>query len=287
MTWYALAVGAFVLLGLQRFLYKVSAAKGCNTAWTTLAFMGTVAFLSFAFVLIQGRTVDNLPFLLFIGCVNSISFLTSTLATMEALKRISAAVTYTLVRLNIALVVVFSVVYFKDRLSGYQVAGIVLALVVVVLMVRGEHPLQERYVRADVQGGLLLVAVAVLAGFVSTLSSKFAAMGTDIMAFMVVSYGLGTILSWGLRRRFETAVGSANHGQAVLIGLLMGVTNFVGFYAFLAALATGPLSIVVSITGMYFVMAVVLSAVVYKERLGFSRVVAIVLALMAVLLLRM
>ena len=74
---------------------------------------------------------------------------------------------------------------------------------------------------------------------------------------------------------------------SLLIGLLMGVTNFVGFYAFLAALAKGPLSIVVSITGMYFVMAVVLSALVYKERLDPPRIVAIVLALIAVLLLRM
>ena len=45
-SWYTFAIIALFLMGVQRFLYKVSAEKRCNTAWTTFSFMATVAILS-------------------------------------------------------------------------------------------------------------------------------------------------------------------------------------------------------------------------------------------------
>ena len=74
--------------------------------------------------------------------------------------------------------------------------------------------------------------------------------------------------------------------HAVVIGLLMGLLNFAGFYTFLAALSAGPLSIIVSITGMHFVIAVLLSVILYKERLSRMRVLGMALAIVSVLFLR-
>jgi len=59
-----------------------------------------------------------------------------------------------------------------------------------------------------------------------------------------------------------------------------------GFYTFLAALSVGPLSIIVSITGMHFVIAVLLSVIVYKEKLNRMRIVGMGLAMTSILFLR-
>ena len=66
----------------------------------------------------------------------------------------------------------------------------------------------------------------------------------------------------------------------------MGLINFVGFYTFLAALSVGPLSIIVSITGMHFVIAVLLSVIVYKEKLSRMRIFGIGLTIISILFLR-
>ena len=59
--WYGFAVLALLLLGAQRFLYKVSAERKCNTAWTTLSFMATVAVLSTILVFVLKEPVSNMP----------------------------------------------------------------------------------------------------------------------------------------------------------------------------------------------------------------------------------
>ncbi len=54
-SWYIYAIFALILLGFQRFLYKVSAERKCNTAWTTFSFMATVAILSSTLFLLLGE----------------------------------------------------------------------------------------------------------------------------------------------------------------------------------------------------------------------------------------
>jgi uncharacterized membrane protein len=55
---------------------------------------------------------------------------------------------------------------------------------------------------------------------------------------------------------------------------------------FLAALSVGPLSIIVSITGLHFVIAVLLSVIVYKEKLSRTRLLGMALAVASILFLR-
>ena len=98
-------------MGTQRFLYKVSAEKRCNTAWTTFSFMATVAVLSSVLFLVLEETVTNLRFLLFIGLVNSVAFLLATVTHIEALKNIPASVAYPIIRLSAVFVVIFSILF--------------------------------------------------------------------------------------------------------------------------------------------------------------------------------
>ena len=66
----------------------------------------------------------------------------------------------------------------------------------------------------------------------------------------------------------------------------MGLLNFVGFYAFLSALAIGPLSIIVSIMGLHFVIPIILSTIIYSEKLTLIRIFGILLTIASVIFLR-
>ena len=128
LNWYTLSIISLFFLGTQRFLYKVSAQRGCNTAWTTFTFMGTVTLLSSITFFASCETVNGISFLVFISLVNSVSFTLGTLSHMEALKYLPASVAYPIIRLNAAVVVIFSVLFFRDQLSGFQIAGIFIAI---------------------------------------------------------------------------------------------------------------------------------------------------------------
>jgi uncharacterized membrane protein len=77
------------------------------------------------------------------------------------------------------------------------------------------------------------------------------------------------------------------HKDALIIGVIMGLINFAGYYSFLKALSTGPLSIIASITGMHFVISIILSALIYKEKLTLLRILGIFLTVLSIILLRL
>ncbi len=283
--WYGFALAALILMGTQRFLYKVSAERDCNTAWTTFSFMATVSVLSLAFFFLLGQSLVNPRFLLWVALINSGAFLAGTMAHMEALKHIPAAVAYSIIRLNVVLVVLFSIFFFKDRLSVCQGAGVVLAVAVILMLTR--QPGEPAAVNPKKRWALILVFISLSAGAVASVSSKFAATHTNMLAFMAVSYLFSTLFAFGSRRKLAPRATDNRVKDAVIIGILMGVINFAGYFSFLKALSMGPLSLIVTITGMHFVIAVVLSAVIYKEKLTVSRIWGICLTIVSIVLMRL
>ncbi|MEZ4483101.1 MAG: DMT family transporter [Syntrophotaleaceae bacterium] len=283
--WYLLALTALVVLGLQRFLYKVSAEMRCNSAVTTFAFMATVALLSWGVYLSRGPAVPQFGPLLVISLVNSLGFLTSTLATIEALKNLSAGSVYPLTRLSTVLSVLFSLAYFGDRLSLRQGLGVLLALGVIVLLARSRGSAGIA-TPGHARRGFLLALLAIAGGAASTVSSKFAAVQVDSFGFMAVSYSMSTLLVLGVKNRMFPSESGQRTRPALLIGLVMGVTNFFGYYALLQALASGPLAIIAPLVGMYFIMAVLLSFLIYHERISRQQLLAILLTIFSILLMK-
>ena len=285
MNWYAFAILSLILMGTQRFLYKVSAERNCNTVWTTFSFMATVALLSSVLCFAFRVSINNIQFLLFIALVNSTAFLVGTINHIEALKHIPAAIAYPLIRLNAVVVVVFSVLFFKDRLSASQILGIILAMAVMVILTRDMEGKQALY--GNKRRGLISVGIALICGSIASISSKFAALYTHNLAFMAASYSMATLFSLTIRNRLQTEPANSSHKDALLIGFVMGIINFAGYYSFLRALFTGPLSIIVSITGMYFMIATILSVLIYRETLTPLRILGISLSVVSIVLLRL
>jgi drug/metabolite transporter (DMT)-like permease len=181
-------------------------------------------------------------------------------------------------------VVIFSVIFFRDRLSGYQIVGILIAIAVITLLAKESNG--QSSTRRNIRKGFSLVAVCMACGAIASISSKFAAMHTSKMAFIALSYFIGALFTFPFRNRLETERTKALRSDAVIIGVIMGLLNFAGFYAFLAALAIGPLSIIVSIMGLHFIIPIILSTIIYSEKLTPLRILGILLTAVSVIFLR-
>jgi uncharacterized membrane protein len=247
--------------------------------------MTTVTLLSAAFFFLRGEAISNTKMLWLTAALNSASFLVGTITHIEALKHIPASVVYPVIRLNMVIVVIFSLFYFHDRISLYQGVGIALAIAVILILTRDMDDNKTGY--GNIRKGLALVSISVMAGSVASISSKLAALYANKLAFMALSYFMGACFSLGLTTRLKPGVAGKNRKDALIIGFLMGLINFIGFYAFLKALSVGPLSIIVSIVGMHFVIAVILSALIYKERMALPRVLGTLLTVVSIVLLRL
>jgi drug/metabolite transporter (DMT)-like permease len=90
-----------------------------------------------------------------------------------------------------------------------------------------------------------------------------------------------------MRKRLQTEEANENPKDALLIGFAMGLINFAGYYSYLIALSTGPLSIISSIIGMHFIIAITLSALIYREKLTPSRLLGISLTVVSIILLKL
>jgi len=283
-SWYVLALAALVLFGLERFLYKVSAARACNTAWTTFSFMITVAITSSVLFFLSKPEMFDLRYLFVVAAVNSASFTLGTVMQIEALKYIPTNIAYPLIRFNTVIVVLFSVVYFRDRLSLLQAAGIILSIVVLVWMTRQSYEGKESPI--FVRKGLVYTGVALVSGAVAAISSKFAAVSTNMLAFIALSYIMGSALSLMLRGRMRESAQGSNQRDALIIGCCMGFVNLAGFYTFLKALSIGSLSIIISIVGMHFVVAILLARLIYKEKITIKRTFGIILTVIAIIMMK-
>ena len=278
--WYLYSVLALLLLGVQRFLNKVAAERNCSSSLTTAVFMGTVTLFSAVTFLLSAETPTNVSSLLVLSLVNSFSFALATISHIEALRHLPSGIVFPLTRLSLVVVVITSVVYFGEQLSSLQWLGILLGLAVVVVLVQDLRT--DGGGQGNRRAGLLFVAVCILCGAVAAISSKLAVVSTSKAGFMTLSYLLGTGFSLAISKKWGQAKKLGTSREAVVIGILMGALNFFGFYAFLTALESGPLSAIALITGMHFVIAIILSVVLYREKLTVARSIGIGLTLLAV-----
>ncbi len=284
-SWYSLAIVASVLMGTQRFLYKVAAERDCNTFLTTFSFMATVAVLSCCAVVGLKVSVTNSRSLVLIALLNSSSFLLGTVSHIEALRAIPATLAYPIIRLNIVIVALFSLFFFEDQLSAVQVVGIGCAIAVIIILSR---EFQDRQGSQGVtKRGTGYLCIALFCGAIAAISSKFAALYTNEMTFMALTYILSALFSLAIKDKRQAKEPALITRDALVIGVGMGLINFVGYYTFLIALARGPLSVIAAITGMHFVIAIVLSAVIYREPLRGPRLGGVVLAALSVVLMRL
>jgi len=173
-SWFAYSLAAFFFMGLQGFLYKVAAERRCDTARTTFIFMTTVAILSFIFWAYLKEPIGNLTALIILAIVNSLTFLTATMSFIEALKSIPATIAYSVARLNLVILTIFSFVWFHDRLSVWQICGIAIALAAMLILTKGMN--QDGTQREHSKKGFSFLIISLFASVIAAISSKYAAM---------------------------------------------------------------------------------------------------------------
>lgn len=278
-SWYLLSLISLFLLGTGSFLFKVVAEKDYDIFYTNLAYMFSGFVIGFIVLFFKDMSINNLWLLLLIGLGNTIFFFLRTISNFKALKHVPANIFYPIFRSGLALTVILSTLIFHDQLTLANTIGIGLAILVGILLGRSE----EKGDYKNPKLGIILSFIAAVAIAGANITSKLAVDLINIYPYVPLVYISAFAFTLASRSQLE---GGKNKRGSLLFGLVIGAINSISYYSMLGALRDGPLSLVSTLIGMQFIIPIILSVIVYKEKMTLRRITAIVLAILATVLLR-
>ncbi len=284
MDWFGLALLSALAFGIQGFLFKQSSQKGCNKFTVTLVFMLTVELLSVIVFLSTGSKIVYLLPTLVLGFLFAAFFYIKTILDLKALDYLPTSKVFPITSSSAVLVVFYAVFFFNERLNLTEILGIC-AVITAIMFIHSDSRKHVDYSSAKI--GLLIATLAILPGAAMKIVNKYAAVSADTIAFTVITYLFLVIISAsGYKLNTRTPQSAATASSSVIIGLLIGIVNFAGFYTHLFALKSGPLSIISTIHASYLVISVLLARLFCGEQLTKKQFALVILSVIGMILLR-
>ena len=290
--WFTWAVVSALFYGVHSFLYQKVIKDGADPLVAQVLQPAVVVILATVMLVSSQQAVADPDVLLLVvvaAVLQGLFFFLTTRSRLAALSaELPASVLFPIIKFSTPVVVVISALAFQEWESirePRRSVGIALAVGATYLI------MQRRRVTASSGSGegLRLAFVAMVASVCATFAAKVPFAGdanVSIFGFMLVSNLVSLLLATALMARTPASVSRPSLRRGVRWGAAIGALNFAGFAAFLQAVKEGDLALVASISGLYILIPIVLSALWYREHMSPQRQVAVAISVFAVVLLR-
>ncbi len=220
------------------------------------------------------------------GVAGGFFFVAALVCMQSSIRRSGATLTSAFARLGLVVCLGVSILAFGDRPGLCQAAGIALALAAILLLApggRGEG-------RRSLSGFGLLLLTLLLSGGADVMAKVFEQRGParEGSLYFFYLFTVATVPCLGLLLCERARTGKKVLPGEFAAGILVGVPNFYSSYLLLRALQALPASVTYPTysTGT-ILLVMVLSAVLFKERLQKRQIPGMVLLLAALVLLNL
>lgn len=282
--WFILALFSSVTFGLAGFMMKVSSARRGSTdhlLWG-LYFSGTLGFLWWMF---QTGVAWLNPAIIIAGIIIGFGSAAGNLLFMKALEYGPASLTSPLVNINIVLTITMSMLLYGERLSVFEMVGVILLVIAVSLLpIDPNESLRIRNMRWYV-----LVLTATLLFFLRNGGLKITEeMKLPGATILFVSYVFGLIwFTVEILRKKGVTTSKESVRIGLGWGLGAGIFSFAGMQFYAVALEVGPASIVAPIFATNSLVVAILSILIYRERLSWMQTICLVLLFAGLIAIRL
>ncbi len=286
-NWLFYALLAVLAYGWIDFSYKVAAHKKINSHQLLQTSTLVTAILAFVLFLLEGNFKTNYILACVFAIFDATFFALSTLAKIEALKKLHVALAFPIIKLSTIFVLLFSLVWFHENLNKFQWIGLGVIVLVFGLLWLEIRKGQKHNLIMTSKSGIWLASFAALMLAGSMISNKFATEYVNKFLFMFVSFTLTTTL-FTIKNKFLVRNSSSikkNTGFYYL-ATTIGALNALGFYFILKALELGKLGIVQGILSTSLAPSIIFSALFLKEKLSLAQIGIVVFACIAIFLLK-
>lgn len=288
--WFIFALLSALFAGLHTFIVKVGAERKYDT-YLLGTFSSLITAVASMALFLAVSPDDYIPLSLYgYALVTGVLFAGFTIARMEALTMIDAAIFFPLYKvIGPALVAGIGIFILHETVSTPELIGIALSCLVPLLLISRHENTRQK----NLQLGLILMVVGTTLASISAAVNAVAVYENAGFALPLVALAnaIAAIVHFGLFLWKHRVSGVRKQIQLLStpsflsISLANGVVQLFSFYFLLLAIAGDSLSIVYSINAHYILIPVLLSVWLYKEHWNLQKAAALVLSMLALVLL--
>ncbi len=271
-NWFVSTLLTTFFIGLVAFVNKIFAERKYNQCLAVLVLYGILTIISGFYILIIGWDVLN-----FSGIVWSILFGIEmslySLVMLQALKYLPTSTYFVNVRLLSSFTLLFiGIVFFKDIISISEWIGFVLGVIAITLLFEKDEKSNKNYKK----GVLLLLVGAGLLIFGHTVVKVFSSQANIIPTLLFISFLSAFLFS--LMIGYKTIVENKKDLPGIIgINFIQAVLFFLYFLLLFRIYNMGDLGISYKIQSYSPFIPIILSAIVYKEKISTKKKIALVL----------
>jgi len=239
------------------------------------------SFLLSLDVTIRGDSIlFNTPTWIY-GLVAGISVAIANILLLESLRHMEVSLGSTIYRLNTIVVVILSIVFLNEILSGFKLAGILCGIIAVLLLYHHQNSTSSY---TTLKSGLILVIIgAVLRAIYGVVTKAGLSAGADTNGLILLSalcwIVSGLLYAVLIEHRYSITRSKVSYS------LVSGIIIYGIVKTLVIALSMGEASVVITIANMSFLVALFVALVLKMEVLSVKKVSAMVFAVSAILLL--
>jgi len=215
------------------------------------------------------------------GLVAGVSVAIANILLLESLRHMEVSLGSTIYRLNTVAVVILSIVFLNEILSGFKLAGILCGIVAVLLLYHHQNSTGSY---TALKSGLILVIIgALLRAIYGVVTKAGLSAGADTNGLILIAAICWIVsgLLYAVLIEHRYSITRSKIKYSLVSGLIIyGIVK-----TLVIALSMGEASVVITIANMSFLVALFVALVMKMEVLSLKKVSAMVFAVSAILLL--
>ncbi|QKG83588.1 DMT family transporter [Kroppenstedtia pulmonis] len=284
--WFVWGLLSSLIFAMSGFLMKTSSVKRGSVIATLfgLYLSGTLGFAGL--VVWQGQFRWDWAVLV-AGIIVGFGSAAGNWLFMVALEKGPASLTSPLVNTNILLIILFSTLFYGERLTFMEWTGVGLLLLAVLCI--PIDPDEELAIR-DKKWYAVVIGATLLFTFRNGGLKVTEELGMTGEIVLFYSYLLGLIWFsfelWRKGRNTNQHAGTKAMGTGIKWGLLAGIFSFAGMQLYTVALIEGPASIVAPLFATNSLVVALLSILFFKERLSSVQKISLIFLFIGLVLTR-
>jgi uncharacterized membrane protein len=291
-TWFIYACVAAVFAGLHAFTHKIAAERGYGSGYFNAISTGSAAVIGLLYVTTTIGWSGSLVWYGLLLCfLSAVTYVLNANAKIDSLKYIESALFFPLSKSSTVLLTgLFGILLFHESLTLMQMIGFVCSMLVPFLLLQNHISNAQKNLRL----GLLLLGVSVFFSSFATLINKFGSTAfSSVFLYVVITHVL--IAAVAFTTGFQQKKKDDSHASFfslfkksdyVLLCIAAGFFQFIGFYANVASLQTGALSLAYAIMSLQVMVPVFLSVFFFEEKLDRNKMLALILSVIATFLMK-
>lgn len=280
-NWMIYAILGLLSSGFLSFVSKISAEKRLDSTLINLYAYGTAIIVSLITVLIFSNFEINLTII-----VSSIIAATCGFFLYKTrilgLEHISSTAFFINYRVFSSLLVILSgLIIFKETLGIKEIFGLILGFIVFGLLIEKD---KNKKISNDFKKGIKFLIIGVLLISISQIVANYVVKNNfNSLVYILFTSIFGFVISLIANyKKLNIKDLKENKNGIVLYGFLQGLLMTLAFIFVVKAYITGDIGIVYKIISFAVLIPIILSVIIYKEKITLNKFLAIILALVSI-----